>query len=396
MNEAMVLQCQSKVDRRPRIAHSCSLSWKLINVVFLVLSLSACGRTESEGRPPPPEPAPSLNVCKEVLDGSVDGLPIKVSGFCLDPNSDVRRYGEGTASPLDGVCVELFNGECEIYKSYGLESVKTTQYVSEKSARITVQVVVSRFRSSDGAFGFFTRRILGDGLPSQVTVRPIQVEGRAALGPGVLYLWRGAQVLELSYVSELETPIEIETNSEPILLQFGEAMTRGLVGTKVPDLSVRIIEDFTSAPFSVVVRSDGLLEVGGTGPFALGYAQDTADAGLPPHRLLVAERRDESAAKDLLNLVLRHVSYKKLKETKAYRVRFSPEGRSPETWYFSQTENLLLAVGPLEERTQLPEASTPASRKADAATWEQTALKRLTELRGRAAALLKQQAQTTR
>lgn len=367
-----MLQCQSRVN--------------LLVVLLIVLVLSACERKEREGRPPPAEPPAVSSVCEQVSDDSVDGLPAKVAGYCLDSNTDVRRYGEGNASPLDGVCVELFNGECEIYKSYGLEGVKTTQYVSEKSARITVQVVASRFRSSDGAFGFFTRRILGDGLPNQVTVRPIKVEGRAAVGPGVLYLWRGTQVIELSYVSDFETPKEVETNSEPVLLGLGASIARGLLGRILPDVPVLIVEELIATPFSVLVRSDGILDVTGTGPFATGYSQDSNRMA---HRLVVAERRDESAAKDLLNLVLRNVPHKKLKEHSAYRVRSSAEGRSPETWYFTQTENLLLAVAPLEKE-QLPATSTPASRKLADSAWEKFALNRLVQLKAVATALIKQ------
>ncbi len=353
----------------------------------LVLALVACRKEEEEGQPPPP-PAPALpHRCATVADAPLDGLPGRVGDFCLDPNIDVRRYGEGTASPLDDVCIELFNGECEVYKSYGLEGVKTTSFVSSERAGTTISVVVSRFRQSDGAFGFFTRRIIGDGLPSDVTVSPLEVEGRAAIGPGVLYVWRGKQVVELSYVSEVETPAEVEENSRHILKRMATSIASLLIGSTSPNRGVSTLEAMKPPKFGVVVRSDGLLGMLGTGDYANAFFE--ADSEGFPHRLVTAQRRDEAAASDLIKYLARSFPSKKFKATKIHRIRWSGEGRPPQTWYFTQRDNLVLGVGPLD-RVDAPSTSSPESRKDEARRWETYATRRLAELKSASSKAMEQ------
>ena len=86
---------------------------------------------EEKGEAPPAETETPPGICVGIA-GPIAGLPGKVGELCVDPRSDVRRYGVAASSPLDAVCVELFNGECELYKSYGLEGVKTLRYVGDR------------------------------------------------------------------------------------------------------------------------------------------------------------------------------------------------------------------------------------------------------------------------
>jgi hypothetical protein len=363
-------------------------AWHSRVILVVCLAVFGCRQKELEGREPPPRAVEQEDRCKQVADAPLDGLPGRVGEFCLDPNADVRRYGEGTASPLDGVCVELFNGECEIYKGYGLEGVKTTQYVATGKGRASVSVVASRFRHSSGAFGFFTRRILGDGLPSQVTVVPLKVTGRAALGPGVLYLWRGKQVLEMNYVSESETPAEIEQNSAPVLRSLSASTSQLMLGTTTPETGVAVLESMSEASFGVLVRADGLFDLSGSGPYATAYFEASSTSHDPAYRLVTAERRDEAAVRDLLQLVTRNVPSHKLKGTTSHRVRWTAEGQAPETWLLTTEGNLLLAVAPLTGADP-PSQSTPESRKADAQAWDVFAARQLSRLKSAAQSALK-------
>lgn len=337
-----------------------------------------CRRTENEGEAPPQVRPNPVDPCGQVPEVPMDGLPGRVAGFCLDPNADVKRYGEGTSLPLDAVCVELFNGECEIYKRYGLEGVKTTNYVSSKSQTTSVSVVVSSFQSSAGAHGFFTRRVVGDGLPSQVTVRRLNVPGRAALGPGVLYLWRGKQVVEMNYVSELETPVEIVNNSEAVLGDLARATSAMLLGSTDPPATVLLLESIAQQDFSVVVFPDGLLGQLGSGPYAVGYLENQGQAP-KPYRLVVAERRDEASATDLIKSITRSFPSKKLKERDAYRVRFAAEGQTPESVYASQEKERVLLIQPLQVGD--PALSSPEAREREEKDWEEEALRRLHDLK---------------
>lgn len=340
--------------------------------------LAGCSRDEERGQAPPAPVVRAANVCEGAARAPVVGLPARVGQFCVDPNSDVRRYGAFGSSPLDGVCVELFNGECEVYKSYGLEGVKTLRYVDSGGGPVTVNVVVSSFRRSTGAYGFFTRRILGDGHPSQVTVKPLQVQGRAVAGVGTVIVWRGKDVVELTYVSDEATPEEIETQGLKVLEPMARAVSEELVGDVEPERAVRFLETLGADTLGVSVHVEGMMGVSGTGPGALGYYSK----GATPHRIVVAERRDKAGAEDLLGLLRRSGPGKKLKGSDVIELRQTREGAAPETWYLRRNDDAVLAVGPLEEAGAAPETSTPRDRKAEQAAWKDFAVRRLMAVSG--------------
>lgn len=292
----------------------------------------------------------------------------------MDPGSDIRRYGVGAPSPLSGVCVELFNGECELYKSYGLEGVKTVRYVAADGSPTSVSVVVSSFRRSSGAFGFFTQRVLGGDLPSRATVKPLEAEGRAASGVGMTVAWRGKQVVESTYVNENETPQEIEERSPQVLHPLTQLFSQTLVGPTEPEREVRFLEMDGLDPLGVFVMTDGLLHATGTGPASLGYFSQAEH----PHRVLIADRRDPEGSRDLLLLLRRAHSAATLKGRDIIRLRTTQPGAFPETWYLRRQDDVLLGVGPLADEN--PELSTPEERKRADGEWERFAVRRLMEV----------------
>ena len=337
----------------------------------LLGAVVGCERKKEQGaRPPLTKPPPG--VCEGASAAPVEGLVGQANGFCIDPRSDVRRYGAFSDIPLDAVCTELFNGECELYKSYGLEGVKTLRYLAADGSPRSINVVVSLFHRSSGAFGFYTRRILGSDLPARATVHALKnVAGRGSTGVGVTYLWRGKQVVELTYVSEDETPTEIERNSPQVLHPLTSAISETLLGPTDPSRDVLMLETEELDEQGVKVEKD-VMGVVGAGESAVGYYSrpDT------PHRLLIAERRDETGVRDLVSLLQRAGGYKKLKGRDIYVLRMTAEERAPETWYARREGNLLLGVGPLE----LPSApihSTPKERKEKSSQWEAFAIRRL-------------------
>lgn len=343
---------------------------------FILVGIFGCDRTEKEASAPPPKEPARADPCQGTSSAPIAGLPGSAHGYCVDPRSDVRRYGVAEASPLDAVCIELFNGECELYKSYGLQGVKTLRYIAANGSSAEVSVVASSFRRSSGAFGFFTQRILGSDLPSQITVEPLDVEqGRAVLGLGMAIVWRGKSVVELTYVSSEETPSEIESRSPEILRPLSRAIAETLVGPKQPERDVLLVESLEPDALGVAVVTDGLLDVGGSGPGTIGYFS----RGEIPHRVLVAERRDESGSSDLLRLLRRSGIEKKLKGREIVRVRRTRENALPETWYLLRNDEVVLGVGPLSSEEE-PTQTTPKERERDQEKWEEFAIARLTDV----------------
>lgn len=343
---------------------------------LLAVGLTGCDREEKQPVAAPPAAPSPTDPCAGASTSPIAGLPGFAHGYCIDPRSDVRRYGVSEAAPLDAACVELFNVECDLYKSYGLQGVKTLRYIAKNGARAEVSVVVSSFRRSTGAFGFFTQRILGTKLPSQIAFEPLEVEaGRAVAGAGVTVVWRGKTVVELAYVSEEETPTEIEQSSPGVLHPLSSAIAKTLVGPERPDRPVLLLEELGADSLGVSVQTDGILDVAGTGPGAVGYFSK----GEHPHRVLIAERRDKQGSSDLLRLLRRDRVSKKLKGRDVIRLRRTQDGASPETWFMSRNDEVLLAVGPLEIKGS-PATSTPEEREAEQDAWEDFALSRILEI----------------
>jgi hypothetical protein len=74
---------------------------------------------------------------------------------------------------MDEVCTTAFDGECEVYKRFGLDRVVVLRYVDGSGAPNSVEVNLSRFKTVDGAYAMFTKRVVADGDPARASVRPL-------------------------------------------------------------------------------------------------------------------------------------------------------------------------------------------------------------------------------
>jgi hypothetical protein len=300
-------------------------------------------------------------------------LPERAAGHCIDPTADVRSYGTGARAPLDAVCVELFNGECELYKSYGLDGVKTLRYAPLSSQTSFVNVVLSEFRTGTGAYGFFSRRILGGADPSEKTVEPLNVAGQGALGAGIAYVRRGKVTVELTYLSETETPQEVEKNARSVLAPLAMAISESLGGPEEAPRLARITQLPGAEPLSSELPPDGLLGLVGTGPYAVTYYSEGPFA----HRLVALEALDDQGAKDALRLVRSSGASHKLKYRDIFAVRVAREEAQPEIWHFRVLGRLLLGIGPGLSPSKI---LAPDERDEQEDRWTVFSLKRLNEL----------------
>src|SRR6185436_14993241 len=81
----------------------------------------------SEGSAPPPaesvgKPGACTGGGGQVTDpASAPFFPRAAAGYCLDPNGETRVFGEGGKLSMDAICTEAFDGECEVYKGFGLK-----------------------------------------------------------------------------------------------------------------------------------------------------------------------------------------------------------------------------------------------------------------------------------
>ena len=303
----------------------------------------------------------------------VKGLSAQTK-HCVAQNADIARYGLGSRQPLGDVCTQLFNGECELYKSFGLRGVTTAQIVPEAGGEYFVQLTVSQFQDSIGAFGFYSHRLLGDEHPRHITVESLKVDGRGALGLGIAYLFRGQMVWELTYLSDSETPTQVKNNSPGVLAKLTQSIARAAVGVTAPPHSVgRLEEEPGLWPLGVKFEAEGIWDLPGAGKGSVAYIREGQ-----AHRVLLAEREDERGAKDLLAALLRSGPFKKLKGTNVYRVRRHLSQKDDERWYFERRGKRLIGLSRDAQHSNVVGAK---ERKKFESEFEVFALKRLQKFR---------------
>lgn len=313
------------------------MNLRLVVLGLAFVAAAGCRSRQEQGQAPP-----------EVITAGVTGVAVctgaasefthtdlrpvltpKVADFCIDPNSAPRAYGQDGEGSMDEVCTELFNGECELYKSYGLVRVTTVRFVRNDGSPAMVSANVSRFGGSEGALAFFSRRALGDQDPKASNLRTLPAMPYAALGTGVAYAQTGPVVVELVYVNENETPAQIRSVSDGLLPQFLEPVRAHLVDNPLP-AAVLALPEAHRLPLGVSMEPKNGFGVSGLGPVATGYYEE----GPKRYRIAVSDNNDERTAKDVYAGARRLRGFHLLKEApfEAFEVR-QVDGDGPEVWW---------------------------------------------------------------
>lgn len=335
-------------------------------VSWMLMWLLACERKEApvQGEVPPPLVTAQEGVCGQGASPEED-LELKalslgaLGGYCEDPHAEFRAYGDGAKAPLDDVCLQLFNGECEVYKSYGLLRVNTGRYIHASGSPAAVNLYVSRFLSPEGAYGFFTTRVVAGADPKSLRLKALNAGVQAALGAGVAYVFAGHSVAELTYTNELETPQQMRTSAQELLPILARALGDNLKGAGMLPRSVQLLPVERRLPFGVELSHPDVLERTGAGGGAVGYYED----GHRRYRLIVAHRVDEDSAKDTLRTLHRSSGRHDLKDMPfdAFELTIpGPPGAPAAVWLLAQHKNLVVAAG--DDAFALTPAMTEAER----------------------------------
>lgn len=266
--------------------------------------LPGCKRSsdsDEKGAVPPPVASAKPGVCTQgggtVTDAvSAAYFPRKVDDYCIDPNGDTRAYGDAAKATLDDVCIQQLDGECEVYKSYGLKRVVTLRYVDGKGTPGAVAVTLSRFAAKEGAFGFFTKRVVADGDPARITLSQLAAGAAGALGSGIAYVFRGDHLAELSYTNESESPDQMRESGRLTLPGLAKAIGDALPGEATLPTAVTLLPVDHRLPMGVSYSVDNVLGLSGVGGGAMGYYED----GGKRWRVIALMRTDDDAASDVL------------------------------------------------------------------------------------------------
>ena len=154
--------------------------------------------------------------------------------YCLAPAGEVLTYGEKGKLTMDQVCTTALDGDCELYKRFGLKRTVTLSYADDAGKNANVEVVLSRFATPDGAYGMFTKRVVGEGdAKNEGVPKPLAAGTAGAIGTGRVYLVRGLYVAELQYNSDTETPAQLAVSSGNVLSVLAKQ-----IGDKLPGEAV--------------------------------------------------------------------------------------------------------------------------------------------------------------
>ena len=346
-----------------------------VTLAALVCSVSSCQKEHAaeRGAPPPPIASSKPGACasgggtvKDTVSAAF--FPRTAADYCLDPNSEARAFGENAPNSLDAVCTELFDGECEVYKSFGLRRVVTLRYIDGKGSPGAVNVNLSRFASAEGAYGFFTKRVVADADPAETVPAALDAGGAGALGSGIAYVWRADMVAELSYTNELEPPDQLKASAQKALPPIAKAMGEALPGDAHLPKAVSLLPTEHRLPMGISYSAKDVLGIAGTGPGALGFYRD----GSERYRVFSLTRADEDSAKDVLKTLRKMDGAKGLKDTGVDAIVFSmrDEESSPLVgWVVGRKGSTVVGVGDevfvLRGKADSQAARIPDAKKLD-------------------------------
>jgi hypothetical protein len=278
---------------------------------LLVAFTGACKDEITADRAPPPPstvsaPAPSGSTRADLCAGgggqdtdaiSAPFVPRAAGGYCIDPQSEPKTYGDKGKLSMDEVCTTAFDGECEVYKRFDLDRVVVLRYVDGSGAPNSVEVNLSRFKSIDGAYAMFTKRVVADADPAHATVRPLAAGAVGATSSSNAYVWRGQYLAELTFVTE-DTKITPQQMAQANDTSTG-AIAK-LIGDKLPgttDLppAAALLPTASRIPLGIAYHPKDALGLKGIGPLAVGYYKD----GDKRWRSIATVRADADAAREV-------------------------------------------------------------------------------------------------
>ncbi len=276
----------------------------------LVTTLGGCDKDKAKEDNAPPPPPPSASVATkagacasgggELTDPiSAPFFPRTAGGYCVDPQSEVKTYGEKGKQSMDEVCTTAFDGECEVYKRFKLKRVVTLHYVDGAGKGGTVEVNLSQFADVAGAYGMYTLRVVAGDPAEPSTPKPLEAGGAGAIGTGRAYVWRGQYLAELQYNNEQESPEQLAKSSDAILRVVAKQMGDKLPGEAALPPSAAMLPTENRIPNGIVFQPTDLYGWNGVGPAAVGFYQE----GDKRWRVLSIVKNDADQAKDAFKTI---------------------------------------------------------------------------------------------
>ncbi len=144
------------------------------------------------------------------------------------------------------------------------------------------------------------------------------------------------------------------------LAELSRAVAEQAPVDATPPFELRLLDDRSLSPSAFRVFEEDMLGLSGAGPALL------AEHSGPPagHFELVAVRRDEASAKDLLSLLTRDFMGFWQRNKTVLAARRTQNGQAPEAWYFARQGRMVLGVGQLAGTRRAGESSDAFRERA--------------------------------
>jgi hypothetical protein len=280
--------------------------------------------------------------------------------YCLDPQGQIRAFGEKGQLTLEDVCTTAVDGECEVYKHFGLKRFVSLRYVDGSGAGGSVEVYLSQYADPAGAYGMYTKRVIADGDPADPSApKFLDAGGAAAIGTGRAYVWRADQLAELQYINENESPDQLAASSLAVLAPLSKLVGTNIKGAldKPPSAAALPAANLVN-PNAISYLAKDALGVSGVGAGAVGYYKEGAER----YRLVAIQKTDADQAKDVMKTLkgkpgsLAVPSVPGSDESLHAVLQSSPEAPKVE-WLFARKGALVAGVG--DEESLLKTGDTP-------------------------------------
>ncbi|MDP9033346.1 MAG: hypothetical protein M3O50_00940 [Myxococcota bacterium] len=339
--------------------------------LLLAIACAGCdrGRTDAKSDPPPPPPVASArgDMCAAGGGQDTDAIsapfvPRTVGGYCLDPQGEPKTYGDKGKFSMDEVCTTAFDGECDVYKRFGLDRLVVLRYIDGSGAPNSVEVNLSRFKTADGAYAMYSGRVVADGDPARATVKPLDAGAAGATSSSNAYVWRGQYLAELTFVTE-------DTKMTPATMALANEKSTGAmareIGGRLPgsaDLlpAVAALPAVSRIPLGIAYFPKDALGLSSVGPVAVGYYKE----GDKRWRDVAMVRGDAEAAKETFRAFKLKPGAVPLKGLGDEAVQFvvqEARDRAKAEYVVARKANVVAGIG--DEELVL-DPSTPADKQA--------------------------------
>jgi hypothetical protein len=317
--------------------------------------------------PPPPSTVAKAGACAsgggedtDALSAAVFPRTLKVGAgdYCLDPQGQIRAFGEKASLTLEDVCTTAVDGECEVYKHFGLKRFVSLRYVDGTGAGGSVEVYLSQYADPGGAYGMFTKRVIADGDPADPSApKFLDVGGAGAIGTGRAYVWRADQLAELQYINENESPDQLAKSSQAVLAPLAKSIGANIRGgVEKPPSAGALPSANIVVPNAIAYFPKDALGVSHVGAGAVGYYKD----GDKRYRLAAFQKDDADQAKDVMKTLKGKAGSASVpgpgEESLHVVLQAAPEAPKVE-WLFTRKGALVAGIG--DEETLLKAGDSP-------------------------------------